>query len=258
MDDTVKAASAWSLHGMVAKLNCGGLSGEVDVARPHIGLFDCEEKRFALLAVSRPESIEGDSNSPSSAWPLHVDNAYVRDGDLVATYRPDDDWPYSPQLYWHADTLESIQGVKASLSLLVSVQTHLLDTWPRIIVQSQIVAEEVLCVLIHESRKAEVKRAEREEQIAPTGTMCCIMRRLADERLSYAEIMATSDFREVLIRPDSSQQSAADWHLFAEFLEKGVIRRARVQAVLLPRSNDLELTIECCRAFEQCPPPLTT
>ena len=41
--------------------------------------------------------------------------------------------------------------------------------------------------------------------------------------------------------------------MFADFLEKGVIRRARVHAAVLPRENDVELAIECCRAIEQLP-----
>ena len=44
----------------------------------------------------------------------------------------------------------------------------------------------------------------------------------------------------------------------ADFLEKGVIRRARVHAAVLPRENDVELALECCRAIENRPLPLTT
>ncbi len=50
---------------------------------------------------------------------------------------------------------------------------------------------------------------------------------------------------------------SAKWELFADFLEKGVIRRARVYGVLLPREDDIELALECCAAVQQIPLPLT-
>ena len=56
-----------------------------------------------------------------------------------------------------------------------------------------------------------------------------------------------------VFRPGASGIAVAEWHLFADFLEKGVIRRARVHAALLPRENDFELAVECCRAMEQMP-----
>jgi hypothetical protein len=41
-------------------------------------------------------------------------------------------------------------------------------------------------------------------------------------------------------------------------LEKGVIRRARLQSLFVPRENDVQLVAECCRAIESRPLPLTT
>jgi hypothetical protein len=49
-----------------------------------------------------------------------------------------------------------------------------------------------------------------------------------------------------------------EWRLFSEFLEKGVIRRARVHAAILPRQNDLEIAAACCAAIDRLELPLTT
>ena len=51
---------------------------------------------------------------------------------------------------------------------------------------------------------------------------------------------------------------AFEWRLFAEFLEKGVIRRARVHGAIVPRKNDIEIAAACCRAIDGLELPLTT
>jgi len=94
-------------------------------------------------------------------------------------------------------------------------------------------------------------------QINPQATACCQLWRLSGGELSYAEIMPRSDFRQLSVeRMDHS--STSRWELFSEFLEKGVIRRARLQALFLPREDDVQLAAECCQAIERRPLPLTT
>jgi hypothetical protein len=46
--------------------------------------------------------------------------------------------------------------------------------------------------------------------------------------------------------------------LFASFLEKGVILRARLRGEFLPRERDADLAAEAYRQFLAAPPPLTT
>jgi hypothetical protein len=48
------------------------------------------------------------------------------------------------------------------------------------------------------------------------------------------------------------------WQLFSEFLEKGVIRRARVHGAFLRREGDVETAAACCDALERESLPLTT
>ncbi len=66
---------------------------------------------------------------------------------------------------------------------------------------------------------------------------------------------ATSDNSPSSVSPNGAIQS--QWELFAEFLEKGVIRRARLQSLFVPRENDVQLVAECCQAIEHRPLPLT-
>ena len=69
--------------------------------------------------------------------------------------------------------------------------------------------------------------------------------------------MPTTDFRQLAIDHDKSTIGSR-WQLFGEFLEKGVIRRARLQSLFLPRENDVQLAAEACQSIERRPLPLTT
>jgi hypothetical protein len=70
--------------------------------------------------------------------------------------------------------------------------------------------------------------------------------------------MPASDFQRLTVEFDSDSGCRTRWELFAEFLEKGVIRRARLQTALLDRQHDLEAAAVCCRRFHERPLPLTT
>jgi hypothetical protein len=256
----------WSLRGTIGKLTNGPLSGEVNVAHPHLGLrcmeLDYEKWQCALLGVVRGDEplvvtakkFDGDARE----WPLPVVDEYVRGNDLVASYRAIEQWPYAPQIYWQTNALDFVEGVAASMSVLVSVQTHLLDTWPRISVVSQVASAELLHISLGENELAEVERIEDEKTLSATGAGSCVIWRLRGVPNSYVEIMPSTDFRQIALRPNVVASSSAEWHVMADFLEKGVIRRARVHAAILPRENDVELAIECCRTIENCPLPLTT
>lgn len=220
----------WSVQHAEAQLTVGELSGQVQVASPQAGIHDLVVRGARLeghvLAVSR---------ASENDWPLRLGESYVREQDLVAMYEPATDWPYAPQIYWRAEDAAAGKAMLGALSLLVSVQTHLLDTCPRIAVTTQLPAEELIQV--------------------GEG---CLLWRLADGELSYAEMMLSSDYRELKIQPGSQRMHSASWELFAEFLEKGVIRKARLKAVLLPRENDVALAKGCYEALSQQPLPLTT
>jgi hypothetical protein len=255
MAETARAPSIWSLDGTTGTLDCGRLSGKLDVARPHVGLhqpaFDSDSSPCTFFGVRRtPEQLPPEvraEHGDKSWWPLEVADSYVRGNDLVASYQPTEAWPYAPQIYWRANPSPTTATALASMSLLVSVQTPLLDTHPKISVASQIPSSELYLVSVGSDRA-----------ITTAGASCCIVWRLLTAPLSYVEFMPATDFQQVTCSPSTRGTFYAEWHLFSEFLEKGVIRRARVHGALLPRKNDIELAIECCSEFEHSPPPLTT
>jgi hypothetical protein len=138
---------------------------------------------------------------------------------------------------------------------LISVQTHLLDTWPRIAISSQLPSRELVTV---DPITGASESLRPEQSIRPSATPCCVLHRLADSPVSYVEIMPASDFRELSVRKFDCGSLHVEWQLFADFLEKGVIRRGWLQTAFVPRKADVQLTLACCAEMERRPLPLTT
>jgi hypothetical protein len=265
MDDGDSGNCLWSLQRSIGILTSGNLAGRVDVAHPERGLWNSQVEGRGLagswFCVGRETEapLEEDASSHDApSWPLSITDAYVRGADLVAGYQPTSDWPYSPQIYWRAGLLDSVDGVVGSLSLLVSVQTHLLDTCPRIAVESQIKAEGVIHLKSNGGSRGDVTNIDREATFPATTGTDCIIRRFIDAPISYAEFMPSSDFREFRIRRDRDRGWRVQWELFAEFLEKGVIWLARLHGAFMRREHDVEIAAACCDALQRAALPLTT
>lgn len=244
----------WALEDCVARLHCNAVSARVDIARPHLGVEDVQVDSVTidgnLLALT--------PSGAAAAWPASVADAYVRGLDLVAVYAGDENWPYAPQVYWSATHRESNSETLASLALVVSIQTDLLDTHPRIDVRSSLCAEDALMISVIGDDLLVDSHVGGVQGIDPRASACGILWRLPGGELSYAEVMPTSDFRQLAVGRTANGEIQSGWELFAEFLEKGVIRRARLQSVFMPRENDVQLVAECCRMIENRPLPLTT
>src|SRR5437016_721897 len=135
MPDVPQSGDFWEFEGAIGRLCGGKISASVDASRPQLGLQNVRVRSQSLegafLAV-RPSDV--------SAWHAALAERYVRGGDLVASYAPSVDWPYAPQIYWRAEPTGNSQGVLAAVSLLVSIQTNLLDTHPVVHSVSQLPA----------------------------------------------------------------------------------------------------------------------
>jgi hypothetical protein len=254
MRNAANDQAVWTLRGNVADLSCGILSGRIDASRPNSGLHDVAldgaRRSASLLSVYRSDITN------EKSWPLPLAESYVRGNDLVASYQATDSWPFSPQLYWRSNSLRAVDGVLASASLLVSVQTHLLDTVPQIAVASHVPWDEVLSVSVSGAKAAAVQ-IDSSQMKSAASEDCCVLMRSKDVPLSYLEMMPAGDFHAAALLPQGNEK-AFEWRLFAEFLEKGVIRRARVHVAIVPRDNDVEIAAACCKAIDRLELPLTT
>ena len=144
---------------------------------------------------------------------------------------------------------DSVEGVRASLSLLVSVQTHLLDTRPRIGVASQVPSSGASAHRDRRGRdKPTLSRSSTMNTIMPIGSRrAACFGDLTGCAVSYVEIVCPPAIFVREVRTTPHGEIVRRMASVRRFLEKGVIRRARVHAALLPRENDVELAIECCR-----------
>jgi hypothetical protein len=254
MPNASQDTDVWKFQRPVAELQCGSFVARVDASQPQLGVHG-----LCLHAQSIAGSLFSLTPSDVAAWPAALADAYVRGGDLVATYEPAKDWPYAPTNYWRAEQAAAGHGALATLSLLVSIQTNLLDTHPRVRVATELPAEEVIRLSVGASGKLSASAVDSKQcTVASESATTGVLWRLPGGQLSYVEIAETNDFRLLVIQRDDRGVWRADWELFAEFLEKGVIRRARLQAAFLPRENDVELAAELCRGLESRPLPLTT
>jgi hypothetical protein len=79
---------------------------------------------------------------------------------------------------------------------------------------------------------------------------------------SYVEMIFPSDFCCASVRWGDTQGQTAKAvlhsELFPESLEKGVIRRARLRGLFVPRADDLVTASQLFAEFAASPPPLTT
>jgi hypothetical protein len=245
-------ANPWNLERELATLAIGTARAQLDLRRP-----DCGLQSLSLNGISSDSRLLAISSPGVTSWPAELIDSYVRGCDLVATYAARDDWPYRPQIYWTAETSAASSQTICTVSLVVSIQTNLLDTHPQIVVESTLPAEDVLLVGIDGDDLLVDSHADGIHASDHHSTTRGLIWRLPGDRMSYAEIMPTSDYRQLSIERRGASTSS-QWQIFAEFLEKGVIRRARLQSLFLPRDNDVQLTAEYCLAIEKRPLPLTT
>lgn len=268
-----KLDSAWTLSSGEAHLEERALRATIDPAQPQKGLvvptIHSRPMEGRLLAISRaePNPSTGANTSKDSAagdWPLTLAETYVRGGDLVASYSASESWPYAPQIYWSAGALNDSHGAAASIEILLSVQTHLLDTYPCIQIGTELPGAEISSLRSISEPQPEVVPILPGSNVAMSSGAepSCVLWRPAGEAWSYAEVMHASDFRQMELQhaPAANSlvgKSSVRWHIFADFLEKGVIRRARLFAFFLPRENDSVLAAACCRSLDRLPLPLT-
>ena len=265
MNPTTHLLPTWTLNHTLARLNSSCITACVDAAHPERGIQELSFDRCgidgSILRLCRSklgDNTRYDAGRPTYDWPLVLSDVYVRDNDLVASYQPNDDWPYAPQVYWRADPFADIDWVPASLEVLVAIQTHLLDTRPAISIATSVLSEDRIWIAVSGEGQTEVTALGQTGPRLLGSTATCVIQRLPKLPLSYVEIVPTTDCCALAVVVKGRESLALEWRLFSDFLEKGVIRKARVFAAILPTANDIELAIECCAAIEQSPLPLTT
>ena len=220
--------SPWQLDGFNARLALDQFAGQLELRNPASGmaLSAGAAARLAILGVDLP------AVDPASAGD-EID-CYVRGGDLVATYHETHTRKRRGQVYWRIVKLATAPEQHA-IELVASVQTSLLDSDPTVEIHSTLEADEAL-QLADPIAECAAPLALSKQMRCDTKPACFIFR-LRGAPLSYIEMVHPLDFVESGLTPLGDGALRWTTRLFQGRLEKGVILRSRLKALITPRSR---------------------
>jgi hypothetical protein len=218
---------SWQLNEAHATLQCGSFRASIDATKPSHGLHDVSiaEQRFAncrFLGIA----IDGAGT---------LSDLYQRGGDLIARYGQTSDRPFAVVAYWRAGWTGA--GDHPYVDLIVSVETNLLDSQPRL--------------------EAQTSLAIPASEVACNGTSHCCRARLPHSAVSYIEIAHPDDSLTPSLAHHGGEVRLTT-RLFGLPLEKGVILRSRLRGLFVPQADDKAQADAAVAEFAAAPPPLTT
>ena len=247
--------SAWKLNGRLARYHSDHLSAEVDLAHPADGVFHVRVagthvNDMRILGVAMPSHVAGEADA--------IGDAYVRLADLAATYDASKNWPVRVDTVWRGVSRSSHQEFVAAIELLVSVRTDSLNSRPRMAVESTFSGGDVALSADRNAERFEAFASSTVDWASDRQDACCgcIVFRPTGSDLSYVEMVHPADFRRDELVGGGNAPFGVRHHLFDDSLEKGVILRARLRGVFVPRANDTQLASQQYAAFRASEPPL--
>ncbi len=266
----MEATSSWKISDDTVRLLQTDLTADLTLSRPDLGLRASLHDDASLRILG----VVIDSGEPSA--PREPMDAYARGNDLVVTYPQSFDGVRT-QVYWQSPAVEEPEPTTtaAEIDVQVSVQTDRLDSRPAICVVAQVSASEIFECLGTDPSKYHHILPQDEVALSLPAERCVqgLIFRLANTETTFAQLLHPSDvlvqsqsgggdpIHQTLLRRESlgeTVQFTCSCGLFFEALEKGVIRRARVRGVFVPRENDLEAVAACARRLMARKLPLTT
>ena len=226
----------WLLESSHASLEQSNLHCELELTQPQKGLRNTTAYQHPLAHSSFVQLHMGLGEET-------IQEAYQRGNDLIVQYQSTEQRNATPQLYWRTSDRENAVGIET----IVSLQTDLLDCRCPIQTSTSIAATLSVYILRDGQQWEKVDGAECSHallvQLTPT--------------LTYLEAVHPTDHTTTSIRFDD--QTATWEHCLLNLpLEKGVIRRARMQSWWIQHDDGKTLANEIVQAFQQSTPPLTT
>lgn len=235
-------AAEWKLDAGRAWLSVGTLTAIVDLSAPRRGLHQISLDARPLTGAE----LLGVELSASGAT---LTDSYQRGGDLVATYADTPSAAMTTQIYWRAAAWEFRGVLCPTVDVQVSVQTSLLDARPAVRTRSR------LPTRVAERCGTSPRAQSRANELFPHS----IVFRTADGKASYVELVHPSAAAASETGESSATATEIVHRLFECELEKGVILRAQVRGLFVPRDGEIDvpLVAEAYQQFVDRPPPLT-
>jgi hypothetical protein len=288
----------WRFEKTKAILQNAWWTLEIDVESPAAGLGDLEvsghgPEQTPFFSRLGAKLLQIQSPDPDLTGRPVCESAYVRGADLVVSYRMSKTPAIRWEVYWRE--LACKDNTIGGIELILSVETDLLDSDPRLWVGSRVPAAELLQILpgssppaqpidigkgcekvgLPPSRHRENTRDSVSGEVPvpisspprsvgnsafmslePPGLLLV---RPPQVSFSYVELIHPADFSALTVSSDGADPPVlvSRFHLFDQHLEKGVIRRGRLRGLVLPRGDDIELATACYHSFLQSAVPLT-
>lgn len=247
----------WSLEGSTARWHAESLQLHVDVKHPELGLQAISWRGRALSAFQLLRVVALTDGGQGSA----LEDVYVRGRDVVATYGQTACSPLRTQVYWRVSQLPDVDGAVV-LEAIVSAQTQLLDSDPRVEISSVLAGRDWHLLRgpaeygDGESLAIDPQRACRLD-VPPEGV--AVFLRTPDGACTYGQLIPQTDWVDSRIVWDPARAATTLTVVyFAARLEKGVLRRTRIAALLVPRDRDIDHLRAYWSASQCAAPPLTT
>ncbi|GIW94826.1 MAG: hypothetical protein KatS3mg110_2867 [Pirellulaceae bacterium] len=174
---------------------------------------------------------------------------YVRGNDLVVRYPLQSRERLEPVVYWRA--LAGPASEWGGVELILSMQTDSLDSDPSVFVRTWTSSQGVY-FLDHAGKLVRLEATRRRLGTEESLPVLVLRTKFG----TYIEMVYPGDFCSVRVAQVADRASIA-WKLFAERLEKGVIRRTRVQGIFASSDVSPQTIVQAYDAFCQAPLPLT-
>ena len=225
-----------------------------------------------------PSSVSPWEFASVTAHPTHAslpEEVYSRQGDLIVRYRQSSTDTFAYQLDWQL--LPAAEPFVAAVELWLSVQTDLLDTEPELEIACRARDGQGWRVFEHQQLDDSEVTSKNDPTLVrgPAALLCghtageTQVSRIEKSRIEKSRIEKSN--AELLcglwlIEPSDQcntrrctqdDQATQRLRLFGHFMEKGVIRRARMRFLLAPGAIADEHVRQAYRALADSPLPLT-
>jgi hypothetical protein len=235
----------WQLTQSNARLDVGPLEAKVDFLNPARGIHDLTWNSTPITGRLLGVTVAEETAPPSSLSTAGID-CYVRANDLVANYPQSQSQRFTLQVYWR---LTSRGTDLLMIDTIVSLQTSLLECFPKALLSTQLPEGDVFAIALKGAPSQII--ADRLTSDEPVG----ILVRSSGQAWSYLEMTHPTDLGYWRVSHKDGIQM--EHELGGEFQEKGVIRRLRVRGAFLARENDEQAARQLVAEFAAAEPPLT-
>ena len=243
--------TAWKLTANLTQWSETPITLSLDQARPDAGI----EVRIPSLSTDRHLRLFGPSLPNEDDFQIPPQHLVCCGESIQATFAPKDCFPVETQVTWRTGRTDSGHPC---LDTVISVGTQRLSACSRLNLLSMVPVAEVL---VPEQAETAAPPAWKTYGLAsgdPASIEAsCILVRFPDETWSYAEMTHPCDPVECEISSCAETRRLALRHeLFSQSLEKGVILRARLRGVFLPRQSDCAAASAAFAEWTASAPPL--